>query len=256
VEIDRHGRWHVVLGGPRSIAIHDPASGQWSVHKVGMYPHSVAVDSSGNSWYNGHFTVSPELIGRVDAQGDTRTFEVPAHPVLATGAGGPTPYELRVAPNGSIWGSELQGDRVFSFDPQTERFRMWTFVQGRVGARRIDIDAQGRVWVPLYGSGRLALIEPGQERITEIDLPIANTTPYITRADHRRGVIWIGTGAGDVVFRYEPRSQTFVTVELPSTGALVRHMAVDERTGDVWLAYGASPGIPARVARVQAALVR
>jgi hypothetical protein len=30
----------------------------------------------------------------------------------------------------------------------------------------------------------------------------------------------------------------------------VRHLAVDPKGGAVWLAYGASPGIPARVARV------
>jgi streptogramin lyase len=65
-------------------------------------------------------------------------------------------------------------------------------------------------------------------------------------------VIWIATGAGDVVFRYTPASRKFDTYHLPSVGALVRHMAVDERNGDVWLAYGASPGtIPARIARLR-----
>jgi hypothetical protein len=31
----------------------------------------------------------------------------------------------------------------------------------------------------------------------------------------------------------------------------VRHLDVDERTGAVWVAYGASPGVPARVARIE-----
>ena len=43
----------------------------------------------------------------------------------------------------------------------------------------------------------------------------------------------------------------FETFPLPSRGALVRHLAVDPNSGAVWLAYGASPGIPARVARVR-----
>jgi streptogramin lyase len=68
--------------------------------------------------------------------------------------------------------------------------------------------------------------------------------------DPSDGAIWLGTGAADVLLRYHPRSSCFDTFPLPTKGALVRHMALDPRNGAVWLAYGASPGIPARVARV------
>jgi streptogramin lyase len=55
----------------------------------------------------------------------------------------------------------------------------------------------------------------------------------------------------DAVLSFEPRTRRFVVYELPTSGALVRHIAIDPRTRDVWLAYGASPGIPARVARLR-----
>jgi virginiamycin B lyase len=251
VEIGKDGKWWVVLGNPQMVAVYDPGRLQWRTHEVGMYPHSIALDSSGNAWYNGHFTVNPELIGRVDAAGTTRTFDVPAHPVKANQAGGPVPYELRAARDGGIWGSELQGSRVFRFDPRSEQFRTWMLPTTHAGPRRLDVDARGNVWIPQYGAGNLAMLDPATDRITEIDLPMANTAPYIARVDDVRNVVWIATGAGDVVFRYEPGARRFTTYELPATGALVRHMAIDERNGDVWLAYGASPGIPSRVARVR-----
>jgi streptogramin lyase len=251
VEVDRNGRWHVVLGNPQTIAIYDPATLKWTTHDVGMYPHSVAIDSAGNAWYNGHFTVNPELIGRIDTGGGTRTFEVPAHPVKSKQAGGAVPYEIRAARDGAIWGSELQGNRVFRFDPRTEQFRTWMLPTSHSGPRRIDVDARGRVWIPQYGHGTMAMLDVASDNITEIELPVANTAPYIVRADNRRNVIWIATGAGDVVFRYDPASRRFTNYELPATGALIRHMAIDEGNGDVWLAYGASPGIASRVARVR-----
>jgi streptogramin lyase len=79
---------------------------------------------------------------------------------------------------------------------------------------------------------------------------MADALPYVSRVDPRDGAIWIGTAAADALLRYEPGSDKFETLPLPSRGALVRHLAVDHKHGAVWLAYGASPGIPARVARV------
>lgn len=251
VELDRNGKWWVVLGNPQTIAVYDPATMTWATHGVGMYPHSIALDSAGNAWYNGHFTVNPELIGRVAPDGGTRTFEIPRHPVKAGEPGGPVPYELRAARDGAVWGTELQGNRVFRFDPRTRQFRTWTLPTSHAGPRRIDVDARGTVWIPQYGAGNIAVLDPRADKVTELSLPLANTAPYIVRVDNRRNLVWIATGAGDVVFRYDPAAKRFTNYELPATGALIRHMAIDERNGDVWLAYGASPGIPSRIARLR-----
>jgi virginiamycin B lyase len=252
VELDKEGRWWVVLGGPQSIAVYDPVTQTWDTHEVGMYPHSVALDSSGGAWYNGHFTVNPELIGRVDINGKTERFTVPPHPTLGSAPAGPIPYELRAGHDGSIWGSELQGNRIFRFDPHTKTFKAWTMTTSHAGPRRFDVDPRGNVWIPQYGAGNLAMIDPASGKITEITLPLANTAPYVARVDDARSRLWIGTAAGDVAFMYDLRTKRFSTFHLPVTGALVRHMSIDPRTGDVWLAYGASPGIPARVARLRA----
>jgi streptogramin lyase len=251
VEVDKQGRWWVVLGGPQSIAVYDPATNAWATHEVGMYPHSVALDSSGGAWYNGHFTVNPELIGRVEMSGTTERFTVPPHPTFGSTPAGPIPYELRAARDGSIWGSELQGNRIFQFDPRTRTFKAWTLTTSHAGPRRLDVDSRGNVWVPQYGAGNLAVLDPQSGTITEMALPLANTAPYVARVDNARGRVWIGTGAGDVAFMYDLRAKRFSTFHLPAAGALVRHMSIDARNGDVWLAYGASPGIPARVARLR-----
>jgi streptogramin lyase len=80
---------------------------------------------------------------------------------------------------------------------------------------------------------------------------VRNAAPYVVRVDRQRGDLWIGTGAADAVFRFDPRTAQFTTYDLPTRGALVRHLDIDPRTGAVWAAYGASPGVPARVARIE-----
>ena len=103
IDRDTLGRVWVVLGAPKKLAMLAPDS-IWKVHDVGMYPHSLAIAPDGRVWVNGHFTRAPELIGAVDpASGKFQTHEVPAHPTLASVDGGPTPYEIRAAPDGRIW---------------------------------------------------------------------------------------------------------------------------------------------------------
>jgi virginiamycin B lyase len=250
IDRDASGRTWVVLGQPKKLAA-VVADTQWRSWDVGMYPHSLALAPDGKVWFNGHFTREPELIGFVDPDGDTvATYPVPSHPTLAKGPGGPIPYEIRAAPDGRIWLGELQGNRLVAFTPKTGKFQTFTMPTSHSGPRRFDVDAEGIVWIPAYSANLLVRLDPATGKFTEIPLPVKDAVPYVVRVDPRDGAVWLGTAAADVLLRYDQRSGRFDTVPLPSRGALVRHMAVDPRNGAVWLAYGASPGIPARIARV------
>jgi streptogramin lyase len=107
------------------------------------------------------------------------------------------------------------------------------------------------LWIPEYAGGRLTRLDPATGRFTHWELPVKDAAPYVVRVDRQRGDVWIGTGAADAVFRFDPRTARFMTYELPTRGALVRHLDIDARTGAVWAAYGASPGVAARVARIE-----
>jgi streptogramin lyase len=251
VVIDERGAWWVLLGGPRMAARRDPALGTWTTHEIRMYPHSIGVDRAGRVWFNGHFTRDPEQLGFVDpATGAVTLRDIPPHPVLAKVAGGPIPYELRIAPDGSVWISELGGNRLVRHDPTSNTFRTFDMPTPHSGPRRFDFDAQGILWIPEYAGGKLTRLDPATGRFTQWDLPVKDAAPYVVRVDRRRGDVWIGTGAADAVFRFDPRTARFSTYELPTRGALVRHLDIDGRTGRVWAAYGASPGVAARVARI------
>jgi virginiamycin B lyase len=250
IDLDSLDQPWVVLGQPHKLATVE-ADSQWRSFDVGMYPHSLAI-GAGKVWFNGHFTHTPELIGSVDrATGRVATYQVPSHPRLGRGPGGPIPYEIRVGPDGRVWGSELQGNRLFAFTPATETFEVFTLPSSYSGPRRFDVDPKGIVWIPAYAANLLIRFDPVARRFTEIQLPIRNAVPYVVRAEPGTGTLWIGTAAADVLFRYDPTTGRFDTYPLPSRGALIRHLAIDSRSGTVWAAYGAVPGIPARIARVQ-----
>jgi virginiamycin B lyase len=225
VELAANGDWWVLLGAANKVARYQPASREWSSWDVGMYGHSITIDAErGRVWFNGHFTRDPAKVGYVDAAtGEVRTIDAPRHPTLAARPGGPIPYELRLGPDGTVWYSELQGNRILGYAPATGEWRTFD--------------------MPTTASG--------PRRFREYPLPIADAVPYVARVDQASGRVWIGTSAADAVLVFDPATERFTTIHLPSRGAMIRHMAINPETHDVWLAYGASPGIPARVARVR-----
>jgi virginiamycin B lyase len=252
VEIDASGNWWVVLGQPKQIARYMPNLKTWHTFNVGVYPHSLALDGSGRAWFNGHFTRSPELIGFVDGGGEViTTLEVPPHPTLAPGPGGPIPYEIRAAPDGRIWGSELVGNRIFGYDPAKRSFIVRSLPDAASGPRRFDIDQNGMLWIPAYAANALLRFDPASATFESFPLPLRDAVPYVVRIDRGNGTIWIGTSAADAVLSFDSRTRRFAVYQLPSTGALVRHLAIDPTTHDVWVAYGAAPGIAARIARLR-----
>ena len=250
VELDAEGDWWVVLGGPHQLAEYDVRAQRWHTHDVGVYPHSLAVGKDGRVWYNGHFTRAPQVLGAVDpAAGDVSVLEVPAHPEAGRGAG-PIPYELRAAPDGSIWGSELVGNRIYRYEPDSRSFTTYDMPVAHSGPRRLDVAPDGSVWIPEFAAGALVRLDPAAGTFERFPLPVPDAAPYVARLDPRSGDVWVGTGAADAVFRFRPATGTFDAYPLPTRGALVRHLVVAP-AGDVWLAYGASPGGPARIARLR-----
>jgi streptogramin lyase len=251
IEVTPDGSWWIVLGGPAKIARHDPRTGEWRHWDVGLYAHEAAIDSSGRVWYNGHFTKSPEILGVLDpATGTTRRFEVPSPPM--ENGGSTIPYGLRVGRDGTVWMTQLLGNRLVRFDPRTESFTLYDLPTPHSGPRRLDVDAAGRVWIPEFANDRLALFSPETETFIEHVIPTDDALPYVARVDSGRNVVWLGTAAGNLVARFDMRANEWIEIPLPTHAALVRHLAVDARTGDVWGAYGPFPVVSPKVFVIRA----
>jgi streptogramin lyase len=253
IEVGPDGAWWVLLGQPKQIARRDPSDGAWKTWDIGMYPHSVAIDAAGATvWFNGHFTRDPEQIGRLNvADESTELFVVPRHPALAD-TGGPLPYEQRIAPNGTVWLSELQGNRMIAYDPARAAFRTFDMPEPWSGPRRFDVANDGTLWIPAYSGNALVRLDPVTGAMKSYALPARDCLPYVARVSPRTGHVWLGTGAADAVLRFNPRTAAFDVFPLPTRGATVRHMAIDPASDAVWLAHGASPAVhPARTAKLE-----
>ncbi len=250
VEVDDSGAWWVLLGGPERVARHDPAVGGWETWDIAMHPHSIARAEDGRIWFNGHFSKDPEQIGVLDPEsGRVRTFDVPVPPTDDDGSN--IPYGLRFGPDGTLWGTQLIGNRLVRFDPDSNDFETFTLPTSHSGPRRLDVAPDGTVWIPLYSASGIARFDPGSESFTEYELPIADALPYIVRVDAARGWVWIATAGADALLRFHLADERFEVFPYPTPRSLVRHMTLDAESGDLWLAYGNFPPVTPKIVRAR-----
>jgi streptogramin lyase len=249
LEIDPEGVWWVLLGGPEKIARFDPADGSWQTYDIGLYPHSIARAPDGGIWFNGHFTKDPIRLGRLDPlTGEVETHDLPPNPWTV---GSPIPYEIRAAADGSLWGSELVGNRIYRFDPQTGKAAFFTMPSPFSGPRRLDVGPDGTVWIPAYSAGSLVAFDPRSERFAEHPLPTPDALPYVARVERGGGAVWVSEAAGDAIARFEPASGRWTEFPLPTGSSLIRHMDIDSKTGAVWAAYANAPAVTPKIVRLE-----
>ena len=251
VEIDADGIWWIVFGNRHQIARFDPQTEELTTYPIAMYAHSIALDPDGNAWANGHFKANPGKVIRIDSQdGTVQEFDIPDNNT-ANLAGLPISYDLRIDGDGTVWGSDLNWNRIYRLDPKTGEVVHYELPESASGPRRFDFDADGNLWIPEFSGGRLAMFDPDQFTFTEWDTPTRNAGPYVVKVDKQRNHVWIGYATANRVARFDPVAETFVEYPLPTAFALIRHMAIDEVTGDVWFSYQHVPTAQDRVARLE-----
>ena len=198
----------------------------------------VETDSKGRIWITNMGT--NELWGINVASGDVKAFRMPL-PVgeshfhsLMYGAAIDTKHNR-------VWWAQMLGN-VGSID--TERDVAERVIQFRKGAgpRRLAIQEDGTLWVPLFGAGQLVKIdgETGEE-IARYSIPDRGAGPYGITYDRRRNAIWAATSNSDRIYRFDIADKRWRQYPLPRQESYIRMVELDPATNDVWTSYAALP---------------
>ncbi len=216
--------WTVVSSAP------DPA-------RRGIYPHTLRVDKQGVVWYTdagrGVFSLDPN-------HNNVRKFYKLPDEDQAVGRGvgesrGRTPYGIDVAPNGHIWYTKLNGNRVGRIRPEAPDGDIKEWNPPFVGPRRLHVAADGIVWVPGCGSGVFAKFDPATEKWTVYDLPNKeNQFPYALHIHPQTGDVWICGTTNDSMFRFIPSTEELIEYPMPSRVTYTREIEFG-KDGSVWV---------------------
>lgn len=243
IEMAANGDMWMTLALSGEMAKFNPKSGEFTVcfsgenNRRGFYPHTLRVAADGVVWYtdagmNSVFKLVPETLAVKRYQLPRPEAEGPRTQIRGEG-GAIVPYGISIAPDGRVWYTKLNGQRLGVIDPKTDEIKEWK--PPIHGPRRHEVAADGLVWVPGFGSGNFASFNPATEEWKIYDLPgDGNALPYALSVHPTTGDIWIcGTGM-DTMMRFDPKTGQLDSYNMPTRVTYTREVEFD-KDGAVWV---------------------
>ena len=228
----------------------------------GLYPHTLRVDDEQRVWYtismSNHVGVYDTRTGEnVEIRVPARNFaeavllrllpyiiEWGALPDGSEGGGGdslPVPYGIDIAPDGGVWFSQLNANKIGHIDPESHEI---TMIDTPFSApRRMRFDSKGTLWIPGFSSNVIAAFDTTTRSFREIELPAelkGADTPYTLSIDPRTDDIWICGANSDSLIRYSQASGAFTIFPLPTQVTYTRDIDFGAN-GSVWTSNSNAP---------------
>jgi virginiamycin B lyase len=128
----------------------------------------------------------------------------------------PTPKFARdpaLAPDGSLYITVMQADKIARFDPVSQRFREWELPSG-AKPHGLLVDKQGIVYYTGNGNGTIGRLDPASGKVTEYKAPTDGGPHTLVQAND--GIIWFTEQGASRIGRFDPKSG--VITEYPTRG--------------------------------------
>jgi virginiamycin B lyase len=212
----------------------DPATAKFEKFEVdaGTHPHNVIVDPAGNGWYAGN---QKGMIGRIDG----KTGAVTRYPMPDPAAG--DPHTLVFDAAGDVWFTVQNGNFVGHLATRTGQVQLIKVATPNARPYGITIDREGRPWLDLFGTNKLASIDPKTMVLTEHPLPDQKGRPrrIATTTD---GAIWYDDYVRGYLGRLDPKTGAVKEWPMPGGPSSFPYaMTVDDQDR-LWIVEtGANP---------------
>ena len=248
---DAKGNLWVALEESYSMAYFNTTSKQWRIYPP---PEGVKFAITHDAALNSKRQVEPDSEGRVwltlvginelwsvhVETGEVERFPMPLpdgeeqfHVFI---------YGAAMDPDGKrVWWTQLHGF-LGAFNIETKSVeRIVPFPRG-AAPRRLAIEDDGTLWVPLYGEGQLVKFDTrtGVE-LKRYSMPDRAGASYSVTLDPKRRALWVGTTNSDRIYRFDIDTEKWRHYPLPRKEAFLRMIEIDHETGDIWTAYANLP---------------
>lgn len=193
----------------------------------GAGPHTVIVDDNGTPWYAGN---RANHIGKVNPEtGDIEKYMMPDNNSARD------PHTMTFDNQGDIWFTSQGANSVGKLDMDTGEPEIIEVPTQRARPYGIIMDQNmERPWIVLFGTNKLATVNPETMELKEIALPNEDARPR-RLAQTSDGSIWYGDYARGYIGQYNPEDESFEEWEMPS-GEDSRPYAVTVDNQDrIWL---------------------
>jgi virginiamycin B lyase len=226
-DVDPQGRvWFVGQAG-NYIGMFDPATETFRRFELEerTLPHNLIVAEDGGVWYAGNGNAR---IGRLDpVTGETKLFRMPEEAAR-------DPHTLLFDGQGNIWFSVQGGGYIGRLAMESGRIDL-LHAGERTRPYGVAQDSKGRAWVNLFGTNRLAVIDPATFTLREIATPreAARTRRVVIDS---RDQVWYTDFSGGMIGRLDPETGAVTEWETPGGARSEPYAMVVDEQDRLWYA--------------------
>lgn len=147
----------------------------------------------------------------------------------AKGKEEPGAYGITVAGDGSVWWAEDNIDKMARVDPVTGQVDEYPipYKDGHAFPRRMNVDANGDIWVGLWQAGKLMKIDYKTKEMKIFSPPTPNAGNYSVVVDKKNDLIWTSEQKVDKIARFNPKTEEWVEFPLPEAQSDPRRIDID-----------------------------
>lgn len=207
------------------LAVLDPKTGDFERVEIdeGTNPHNLIVDNAGKVWYAGNRN---GMIGKYDPA----TKQITRYPM--PDAAVRDPHTLTFDQQGTIWFTAQQAGYVGRLVPATGKIDLIKVPGERTRPYGIVVDAKGRPFFDVFGTNKLAMIDPATLALTMFDLPEGARPRRIALGP--QGSIWYVDYARGYLGRLDPATKRVQEWASPSGGLSLPYAMTSDDLGRLW----------------------
>jgi virginiamycin B lyase len=216
--------WFVGQSG-NYLAVFDPASGAMERVEIepGTHPHNQIVDPQGRVWYAGNRN---GIIGRYDP--DTRKFARYPMPDSAVR----DPHTLVFDGRGHIFFTAQGAGHVGRLNMESGKIDLIP-VGPRTRPYGIVVDGQAQPWFTLFGTNKLAMIDPATLALKEYQLPEGSRPRRIAVGGDGRTIWYVDYSRG-FLGRLDPSSGEVKEFASPGGASARPYAMTSDDQGRLW----------------------
>ncbi len=215
------------------IASLDPRTGTFKKYEIdpGTNPHNLIVDRNGQVWYAGNRN---GMIGRLDpATGAITRYPMPDPSVR-------DPHTLTFDAHGNIWFTAQNSNAIGHLNTSTGEIRL---VKTGESTRPygIELNSRGIPWVNLFGTNKIAKVDPQTMEVTTYTLPHerARSRRIAITADD---VVWYTDYVRGFLGRVDPTTGAVTEIPMPSGPASLPYGMGKDDKGRLWITESGARG--------------
>ncbi len=232
--VDKKGRvWFCGQGGAY-LAYLDPVSGKFRKYDLGhgAGPHNLIVDDGGFVWFAGNLNA---YIGKLNPD----SGKIVKYPMPDENA--KDPHTLVFDSVGNIWFTVQHGNFIGKLIVKTGEVKLVKVPTPNARPYGIRVDSNDRPWVVLFGSYKLATVNPDTMALKEYELPSKNSRPR-RLAIASDGKIWFVDYREGFLGNFDSKTKKIQQWPLPGgKGSYPYALAIDDKDNLWFVETGLMP---------------